>query len=337
MAFKADYYRFKESNSGCMSFQGRIINDALVINPDKMDAKSIYENVIQELERHISGNKDILKLMFISLVADGHALLEGVPGVAKTTMTKALASAIDADFKRVQCTADLDISDIIGTTFMDEQRNIKLKKGPVFTNILLADELNRAPVKTMSGFLEVLEERRVTIGGEDMGLPKPFIAFATQNPLTIEGTTPIPKVLADRFLMRISVGYPTESGEEEMIRIKEKEETIDFKKVISKDEILALQQQAKSIKLPDDIVQFITKVVEATREDIHVVMGGSPRSDIAFMNAGKAKALIEGRTEVNREDILFLAKPILSHRLVVRSTGGIGVNGVIDGIIATLS
>ena len=161
MAFKADYCHFKESNSGCMRFQGRIINDALVINSDKMDAKSIYENVIQELERHISGNKDILKLMFISLVADGHALLEGVPGVAKTTMTKALASAIDADFKRVQCTADLDISDIIGTTFMDEQRNIKLKKGPVFTNILLADELNRAPVKTMSGFLEVLEERRV--------------------------------------------------------------------------------------------------------------------------------------------------------------------------------
>ena len=200
-----------------MRFQGRIINDALVINSDKMDAKSIYGNVIQELERHISGNKDILKLMFISLVADGHALLEGVPGVAKTTMTKALASAIDADFKRVQCTADLDISDIIGTTFVDEQRNIKLKKGPVFTNILLADELNRAPVKTMSGFLEVLEERRVTIGGEDLPLPKPFIAFATQNPLTIEGTTPIPKVLADRFLMRISVGYPTESGEEEYV------------------------------------------------------------------------------------------------------------------------
>ena len=170
-----------------------------------------------------------------------------------------------------------------------------------------------------------------------MGLPKPFIAFATQNPLTIEGTTPIPKVLADRFLMRISVGYPTEKGEEEMIRIKEREEKIDFKKVISKDEILELQQQAKSIKLPDDVVQFITKVVEATREDIHVVMGGSPRSDIAFMTTGKAKALIEGRNEVNKEDILYLAKPVLSHRLVVRSTGGIGVNGVIEGIIATLS
>ena len=315
----------------------RVINNARFNKSGKMDAKSMYSGVLQELERHISGNKDILTLMFVSLIADGHALLEGVPGVAKTTMTKALASAIDADFKRVQCTADLEIEDIIGSTYMDEQHNVKLKKGPAFTNILLADELNRAPVKTMSGFLEVLEERRVTIGGEDMQLPKPFIAFATQNPLTIEGTTPIPKVLADRFLMRISVGYPTEEAEEAMIRIKEREEQIDFKKVINKDDILALQQQAKTVKVPDDIVKFITTVVEATRSDIHVVMGGSPRSDIAFMAAGKAKALIEGRNEVSREDILFLARPILSHRLVVRSTGGIGVNGVIDGIIATLS
>ncbi|MCL5786809.1 MAG: MoxR family ATPase [Candidatus Marsarchaeota archaeon] len=302
-----------------------------------MDAKSLYANVTKELEKHISGNQDILKLMFISLVADGHALLEGVPGVAKTTMTKALAAAIDSDFKRVQCTADLEIGDIIGSTYLDEQRNVKLKKGPVFTNILLADELNRAPVRTMSGFLEVLEERRVTIGGEDMPLPKPFIAFATQNPLTIEGTIPIPKVLADRFLMRINVGYPTEQAEEAMIRIKEREEHIEFSKVISKEDILELQKQAKTVKIPDEVVAFITKVVEATRTDIHVVMGGSPRADLSFMAAGKAKALIDGRTEVTKEDILYLARPVLSHRLVVRSTGGIGVNGVIDGIVATLS
>ncbi len=299
-----------------------------------MDAHAIYAKVIDELERHISGNKDVLTLLLVAIVADGHALLEGVPGVAKTTMTKALAAAVDADFKRVQCTSDLGIEDIIGATYLDEQRNVKLKKGPVFTNILLADELNRAPVKTMSGFLEVLEERRVTIGGEDMALPKPFIAFATQNPLTIEGTTPIPKVLADRFLMKITVGYPTEEAEEAMIRIKEHEEQIDFKKVISKEDILALQLEAKAVKAPDAIVNYITKMVEATRTDIHIVMGASPRSDIAFMSAGKAKALLDGRSEVTKEDILFLAKPVLSHRLVVRSTGGIGVNGVIDGIIA---
>ena len=301
-----------------------------------MDAHALYTSVINELERHISGNKDILTLLFIALVADGHALLEGVPGVAKTTMTKALAAAVDADFKRVQCTADLEIKDIIGETYIDEQRNVKLKKGPVFTNILLADELNRAPVKTMGGFLEVLEERRVTIGGTDMPLMKPFIAFATQNPLTIEGTTPIPKVLADRFIMKINVGYPTAEAEEEMIRIKEHEEMIEFKKVMSKDDILALQQEAKKIKISDEIVNLITRIVEATRTDIHVVMGASPRSDIAFMVAGKAKALIEGRSEVTRDDILFLAKPIMSHRLVVRSTGGIGISGVIDGIIASL-
>ncbi len=302
-----------------------------------LDASEIYKKILTELKKHISGDEQVLELMFITLVADGHTLLEGVPGVAKTTMTKALADTIAADFKRVQGTPDVTPSDIVGYTFMNQSNQVEVSKGPVFTNILLFDELNRTQPRVMSSLLETLEERQVTLGGTTMDLPKPFNAFATQNPLRIEGTEPLPKVLADRFLMRIPVDYPSREEEGMMIRIKESEEKIVVNKVIGTYEILELQEQAKSIVLPDDVKDYITGIVSETRKSIHIVMGASPRADISFMKCGKAKALIEGRKEVTIDDIKFLARPVLSHRLAVRSTGGIGVNGIIDGIVATYS
>jgi MoxR-like ATPase len=301
-----------------------------------MDPKTAYEQVKTEFKKHIAGKEDTIELMFITMIAQGHALLEGVPGVAKTTMSKTLAQTIDADFKRVQGTGDLEIRDIIGYTFLDEKNEVKFNKGPIFTNILLIDELNRAPQKTMSSFLEALEEKQVTAGGENLELPKPFVAFATQNPLRIEGTEALPKVLSDRFLVRISVDYPSMIEEQQMIRLKEREEHVDVKKIIGTADIIAMQEASKSILISDSVVEYITKIVDATRKDIHIVMGASPRADIAFMRAAKARALISGRNEANVDDIKFLAKPVLSHRLSVRSTGGIGVNGLIDGIIATL-
>jgi MoxR-like ATPase len=176
----------------------------------------------------------------------------------------------------------------------------------------------------------------VSIAGQDLKLPNPFMAFATQNPLNIEGTVPLPKVLADRFMVKIDVGYPSMEQEAEMLRIKESEIALDVKKVIDTNAIMQMQNDAKSIMMPDDVVQYITKIVDATRNDIHVVMGASPRADIAFMQCGKAKSLIEGRKEVTISDIKFLAKPVLSHRIAVRATGCIGVKGIIDGIGATL-
>ncbi|MDE1827836.1 MAG: MoxR family ATPase [Candidatus Micrarchaeota archaeon] len=288
------------------------------------------------MKKHISGKTDTIELLFIAIVANGHALLEGVPGVAKTTMTKALASTIQADFKRIQGTPDLEPKDIVGYAYLDDNNSPAFKKGPIFTNILLIDELNRSPPKTMSALLETLEERQVTAGGVDMQLPRPFTAFATQNPLRIEGTEPLPKVLADRFIMKIDVDYPSEEEEKEMLRIKEREEKSIVSKIISTQDIIEYQQQAKLIKMPDDVANYITGIVNATRTDIHVVMGASPRADIALMMCGKAKALIEGRTEVTRDDIKFLAKPVLSHRIAVRATGGVGVKGIVDGILATL-
>ncbi|MGD0729371.1 MAG: MoxR family ATPase [Candidatus Micrarchaeaceae archaeon] len=303
-----------------------------------MDAKNAYQLVYSEVKKHIAGNASIIELMFIGIVANGHCILEGVPGVAKTVMTKALSDAIDAKFARVQGTVDLSMQDVLGYTYIDDaDHSVKMKRGPIFTNILLIDELNRTTAKTMAGLLEALEERQVTIpGAPTEPLYSPFIAFATQNPLNIEGTISIPKVLSDRFLMRIAVTYPSNEQEQEMLRLKENEINVKTEKVISIKDILQLQMDVNNVKMSDDIVGYITRLVDATREDIHVVMGGSPRAEISFMQCAKAKALIEGRKEVSIDDIKFLAKPILSHRLVVRSTGGIGVNGVIDGIVASI-
>lgn len=303
-----------------------------------MDAKTGYENVLKEVRKHIAGKESIIELMFIALVANGHCLLEGVPGVAKTQITRALAEAVDAKFARVQGTPDLEMKDIMGYTYVDEKdHSVKIKEGPIFTNILLIDELNRTQAKTMAAFLEALEERQVTIpGAPTQLLPSPFIAFATQNPLNIEGTIALPKVLADRFLMRLAVSYPSNEEEQEMLRLKENETEVKTEKVLSVQDILQYQKDVSSIKISDEVIGYITRLVDATREDLHIVMGGSPRAEISFMKCGKAKAMVEGRNEVSIEDIQFLAKPILSHRLVVRSTGGIGVNGVIDGIVASI-
>lgn len=304
-----------------------------------VDAKAAWSAVLEEVKKHISGKVDVIELMFIALVADGHILLEGMPGVAKTTMTKALADSIAADFKRVQGTPDLSAEDIVGYTYVDDQTHkIVVKNGPIFTNMLLVDELNRMPQKTIAALLEALEERQVTIAGaETQALKRPFIAFATQNPLSIEGTVSLPKVLADRFLMKVTVSYPNMEEEQNMLRLKEAELKVVTKKVIGLDDILQMQTDAEKVILPDNILKYITRLVDATREDIHVVMGGSPRAEISFMRCGKAKALIEGRNSVTVQDIQFLARPVLAHRLMVRSTGGIGVNGIIDGIVASVS
>jgi MoxR-like ATPase len=301
-----------------------------------MDAKTAFDAVLTEVRKKIAGKLDVIELMFIAMLANGHVLLEGVPGVAKTTMTKTLADTVQAQFGRVQGMPDLDIRDIIGYTYMDDSNQVQLKKGPIFCNMLLIDELNRASPRTTTSLLEALEERQVTIGGESMQLPKPFMALATQNPLNIEGTTPLPKVLCDRFLMRLSVEYPSMEEEQQMLRIKEREEKIVTNKVLTTEDVLGLQKAVKEIVVPDEVVAYITRVVNATRKNIQIVMGASPRSEISFFNCAKAKALIEGRKEATIDDIKYLAKPVLSHRIVVRATGGVGVNGVINGIIATL-
>lgn len=299
-----------------------------------MNPKEAYEAVLNEAKRYIAGKQDTIKLIFMALLADGHVMLEGVPGVAKTTITKTIAETIDGSFGRIQGMPDLEIKDVIGYAYLDERHEVVLKKGPIFNNILLIDELNRAPPKTTTSLLEALEERQVSIGDRVFPLEKPFITVATQNPLNIEGTTSLPKVLTDRFLMRIDVSYPSSQEEEEMLRIKEKGELDQVKKVLSKGDILEMQSQLDSVTMSDEVDQYITRLVDATRTEIHVVMGASPRAEIAFMKCAKAKALVEGRNSITIEDVRYLARPVLSHRIVARATGGIGVGGIIDGLLA---
>jgi MoxR-like ATPase len=301
------------------------------INP-----KEAYDAILKEVGVHISGNVETIKLILMAIVADGHVLLEGVPGVAKTTMTRTIAETIDAEFSRIEGTAELQIKDVIGYTYIDESHNVQLKKGPIFTNLLLIDELNRAPATTTTALLEALEEKRVTIGNYDTELKRPFIAFATQNPLNIEGTQPLPKVLSDRFIMRIGVTYASGEEEVEMLRIKEKNANTKTQKILSIDQVIELQEMAKTVTMPDEVANFIVRLVDITRQEIHVVMGGSPRAEISFMRVAKAKALLEGRSETSIDDIKYLARAVLSHRITVKSTGGLGVNGIIDGIIATI-
>ncbi len=301
-----------------------------------MEVKDAYQAVLKEVKKKIAGKNEVIELMFVGLIADGNVLLEGVPGVAKTTMAKTLADVVQASFGRVQGTPDLEYSDIVGHTYIDESHEVKLKKGPIFNNIFLIDELNRMPAKTTTALLESLEERQVSIADHDVALPKPFMAVATQNPLSIEGTNPLPKVLADRFLMRIGVDYPSMEEEQEMLRIKESEEQVKLNKILTTDQIIKAQEKVKLVKMPDEVINYITRIVGASRSDIHVVMGGSPRAEISFMRCGKARALINGRDTVEKEDIKMLTRAVLSHRIAVRSTGGIGVNGIIDGITASV-
>lgn len=302
---------------------------------NKLNPQESYQAVLREVKKRIAGKEDVIELMFIAIISDGHVLLEGVPGIAKTTMARTLSEAIQAKFDRVQGTSDLEYKDIVGFTYMDEKdHQVKLKPGPIFSNILLIDELNRAPPKVASALLQSLEEREVTFSDRTIQLEKPFIAIATQNPLSIEGTMPIPKVLADRFLLRIGVQYPSEEEERAMLHIKESGIDAPIDKVMNKDDIIGMQKMVNTVKISEEIINYITDIVAATRNEIHIIMGASPRAEIAFMKAGRARAMIQGRNEVTKEDIQFLAKPVLSHRLTVRSTGGIGVNGIIDGIIA---
>ncbi len=303
----------------------------------KMTPKEAFEAVQKEVARKVAGYDEIVKQMFIAIVADGHILLEGAPGLAKTTTSKAVADTFGAEFGRTQGTADLKINDIIGFAYLDDlTKEVKVKKGPIFTNIFLIDELNRMPPMTVTSMLQSLEEKEVTIGAVTFKLPKPFIAFATQNPLNIEGTIALPKVLTDRFLMRIGMNYAASDVEENMIRIKERGDDVKTEKVLDMGDVLELQEMAKKVTMSDDIVKLIVGIVQATRKDIHVVMGGSPRSEISFMKCAKAKALIEGRNQVSVDDIKYLARPVLSHRIAVRASGGLGVNGIIDGIVATI-
>ena len=279
--------------------------------------------------RVIIGQEEVVELLVTCLLAGGHALVEGVPGLGKTLLVKSLAQATDMQFRRVQFTPDLMPSDIVGTEILEEdqttrQRSFRFQPGPVFTQVLLADEINRAPPKTQSALLEAMQERSVTFAGQTHKLPRPFFVLATQNPIEQSGTYPLPEAQLDRFLLRIDVGYPTEDEEVMMVAKTTHAGLQDAEPAMDLASLLRLQQLVRDIEIGDHLVRYATRLVRATRPQEttveavkkHVGWGAGPRAGQALVLASKARALMQGRLAVTRDDIQAMLLPVLAHRVL---------------------
>jgi len=275
-----------------------------------------------EVQKIIVGQDDMVKLILAALLADGHVLIEGVPGVAKTLAAKLVARSVDARFARVQFTPDLMPSDVIGTpVFNPREASFEFKRGPVFGNIVLVDEINRAPAKTQAALLEIMEERQATVDGRSYPMEAPFMVLATQNPVEQEGTYRLPEAQLDRFLFKIVVPYPTEQEEISILtRFHHMGNTmVDemVKPVLHGSKIVALRKQIKEILIEEKLLIFIAKLIHQTRNHKSIYLGASPRASLAIMNASKAIAAMAGRDFVTPEDILEVAVPVLRHRIIL--------------------
>ncbi|NJE85479.1 MoxR family ATPase [Thermococcus sp. CX2] len=289
----------------------------------KVEEVSLKGNlVLEEVKKAIVGKDEVLKLILTTILADGHILLEDLPGLAKTLMAKSFAKALGVDFKRVQFTPDLLPSDILGVSVFNQKTlEFEFKKGPIFTNILLADEINRAPPKTQSALLEAMQERQVTVEGKTYELPKPFIVIATQNPIEQEGTYPLPEAQLDRFLVRLRVGYPSRGEEIEILRrrMARKKEEVDINSILTPEDVVKMQRAIEDVYVSDAILEYITDIVIATREDRkEIEVGASPRGSLALLKLSRAYAALEGRDYVIPDDVKAIAVPALSHRLILK-------------------
>ncbi|MBM4459337.1 MAG: MoxR family ATPase [Chloroflexi bacterium] len=285
----------------------------------QMSAKS--GQVIREVERAIVGKRELLeKIMAAALVSGGHVLLEDYPGLAKTLIAKSFAVALGLEFKRIQFTPDLLPGDITGGYVFDrEQNRFVLRKGPVFANIILADEINRASPKTQSALLEAMQEYQVTLEGETMRLPEPFIVIATQNPIEYEGTFPLPEAQLDRFIMKLAVGYPSADEEQEILRRRRERQRdeFDLRQITDAEELRDMRQSIERVHLDPDIERYMIDLVAATRQRRGVAVGSSPRGSLALLKLSRAWAAIQGRDYVLPDDVKTFVKPALIHRLIL--------------------
>jgi len=313
-------------------FQQR--TDLSGLNQAVMDIRS-------EIKKIIVGQDEMVKLIIAALLADGHVLIEGVPGVAKTLTAKLVARSVNASFSRIQFTPDLMPSDVLGTpVFNPQEASFEFKKGPIFGNIVLVDEINRAPAKTQSALLEVMEERQVSIDGRTYPMSQPFMVMATQNPVEQEGTYRLPEAQLDRFLFKIVVPYPTEEQELNILTQFHHmgNTTVNeiVQPVLSGERINALRQQIKSQLIEEKLLQFIAKLIYQTRNHKSIYLGASPRASLAVMNASKAIAAMQGRDFVTPEDILEVVTPVLRHRIILapdKEMEGITEDEVIKQIV----
>ncbi len=290
---------------------------------------SFSEKLIGNVNKVIVGKDKQIELLLVSLLVGGHVLLEDVPGTGKTKTAKALAQSLDLDFKRVQFTIDLLPSDLTGINFFDRKENdFVFRKGPIFTNILLADEINRATARTQSSLLECMEEKQVTVDGDTRKLDLPFLVIATQNPVESQGTFPLPEAQLDRFLMMIKMDYPTHDESIAILKRFAVDDPLDnLAPVTTKEEISSMQEQAKKVYVSDLLYDYATQIVEATRTSSDIAVGASPRALLAYVAASKALAFIRGRNNCVPDDFKELAVPILAHRITIRSQRTIAGDG----------
>ncbi|WDF68546.1 MoxR family ATPase [Sphingobacterium oryzagri] len=289
---------------------------------DLTDLQEKMEAVKAEVKKVIVGQDDVIRKLLISILTAGHSLIEGMPGVAKTLTAKLIAKSIQGDFKRIQFTPDLMPSDVTGSSILDLKSNeFQFVKGPIFGNLVLIDEINRAPAKTQSSLFECMSEQQVTVDGHTYTVPKPFVVFATQNPIEHEGTYRLPEAQLDRFLFKINVGYPSAAEELTILqehhaqRVGNKEDLVQA--VVSVADIVHFQQLIKQVYVHEDVLNYIIQVVFHTRSNPNLTLGASPRASIALLEAAKASAALQGRDFITPDDVKYVAPNILGHRVLL--------------------
>jgi len=308
------------------------------------ELRTMVESIRTELGKIIVGQHEFIDLLIVSLLSDGHVLIEGVPGIAKTITAKLFAKTLDTNFSRLQFTPDLMPSDVLGTSVLNmKTSDFEFKKGPIFSNIVLIDEINRAPAKTQAALFEVMEERQITIDGQRYPMPPPFMVLATQNPVEQEGTYALPEAQLDRFLFKIKVDYPSLEEEVTILENHHKrkggapQEAIH--PVISPAKLQEFRAQTQDVLIEEKILNYIASIVVKTRTHLHLYLGGSPRASLAIMNAAKAFAAISGRDFVIPEDVKRAVTPVLRHRMILspeREMEGMTTEQVIDMIVQSI-
>lgn len=293
------------------------------MNEERVDLSKIEESVRQlkqELSKMIVGQQDMIELLIIALFSKGHVLLEGLPGLAKTLTAKALAKSLRIDFKRIQFTPDLLPSDILGVNIYNtKSTDFEFKPGPIFSQMILIDEINRAPAKSQAALFEVMEERQITIDGKEYQMQSPFMIVATQNPIDFEGTYRLPEAQMDRFMFRIIIGYPNLSEESDIIRLyhemENKNDLSVIESVINSEDLLKCQELVGKVHVEAELMNFIASIVQKTRTYKDIDIGASPRASLAILSASKAKATIEGRDFITPDDVVFVAPHVMNHRI----------------------
>jgi len=285
------------------------------------ELQRLSSEVLDEVEKAIVGKRDALELVLLGFLADGHVLLEDFPGLAKTLAARSFAQVLSMRFARIQFTPDLMPSDVTGSSIWNQRDgDFEFRPGPIFTNLLLSDEINRAPPKTQAALLEAMQERQVTIEGETHGLEPPFLVIATQNPIEYEGTYPLPEAQLDRFLLRTAFGYPSREGEVTVLarRIERSSEDVVLRPVVDRDTLLAMQSAIESVYVATSVQEYCVDLVAATRESTSTAVGASPRGSLALLKLGRGRAALAGRDYVLPDDVKAVGVPALAHRLVLR-------------------